>query len=320
MKHYGPTARWITLMSDNTLTPMLLESMRVEDASEARKEQSGATRTAQVNNLVRHRRLLIAEVDRLRKSVENSSHACRVLANGMSMTETLVADYNAATSRIAELEQELSEGEERWALSAITLKQSDETRNLMAALLNNIAKELKGDPPPLVLHDWSDLPERARDVVGRIIAIEEDLDDWKDDCITAAKDAADESKELRAELAKAHAQIKDLEQECDRLTEHSQMLNTIGWRIATVLGDVPEGAEQIEGNPVDQADRLIAEVVRLRAELPTYRPQMCLACGQEERFSEATGFCAECLDNCHESHPGHECRVCTGDLKEGITS
>ncbi len=74
--------------------------------------------------------------------------------------------------------------------------------------------------------------------------------------------------------------------EVDRLIEHSQMLNTIGWRIATTLGDVPEGAEQIEGKPVDQADRLIAEVVRLRIELAMPQTKMCLACGDEERFRE----------------------------------
>jgi hypothetical protein len=41
-------------------------------------------------------------------------------------------------------------------------------RNRMAGLLTRTANALKGEPEPLHLHDWSDLPERA----GLIVANE----------------------------------------------------------------------------------------------------------------------------------------------------
>lgn len=78
----------------------------------------------------------------------------------------------------------------------------------------------------------------------------------------ASREAAGATRTPRVNSLIQHRRM--LLAEVDRLTEHSQMLNTIGWRIATALGDVPEGAEEIEGKSVDQADRLIAEVVRLR--------------------------------------------------------
>jgi hypothetical protein len=54
--------------------------------------------------------------------------------------------------------------------------------------------------------------------------------------------------------------------ECARYREHSTVLNTIAWKIAVALGDVPPGAEQVEGSPVAQAERLVAELEAARAE------------------------------------------------------
>jgi hypothetical protein len=72
--------------------------------------------------------------------------------------------------------------------------------------------------------------------------------------------------EVSIELEQSRADVARLEQELvavrggsDRLREHSVTLNSIGWKMATALGDVLEGAEQVRGNPVEQADRLIAE-------------------------------------------------------------
>lgn len=53
--------------------------------------------------------------------------------------------------------------------------------------------------------------------------------------------------------------------EIERLRAHSTTLNTLSWKIATALGDVPEGADRIEGDPVEQTERLIVEITRLRA-------------------------------------------------------
>jgi len=54
-------------------------------------------------------------------------------------------------------------------------------------------------------------------------------------------------------------------EELERFREHSVTLNSVGWRMAVALGDVPEGADRVEGNPLEQVDRLIAELERLRA-------------------------------------------------------
>ena len=53
-------------------------------------------------------------------------------------------------------------------------------------------------------------------------------------------------------------------EELERFREHSVTLNSVGRRMAVALGDVPEGADRVEGNPLEQVDRLIAELERLR--------------------------------------------------------
>lgn len=47
--------------------------------------------------------------------------------------------------------------------------ESDEQDRLLSQLgelLTGVADALKGEPPPLVMHDWSDLPTRATDIVA----------------------------------------------------------------------------------------------------------------------------------------------------------
>lgn len=41
------------------------------------------------------------------------------------------------------------------------LAESEALRERLAALLTGVAAGLKGDPPPLTMHDWSDLPALA---------------------------------------------------------------------------------------------------------------------------------------------------------------
>lgn len=50
----------------------------------------------------------------------------------------------------------------------------------------------------------------------------------------------------------------------DRLTGHSTTLNTISYRMAEALGDVQAG-ESVMADPTELADRLLAELERLRA-------------------------------------------------------
>jgi hypothetical protein len=42
------------------------------------------------------------------------------------------------------------------------LEDSDKTRDMMRSILVATAAALKGEPPPLTLHDWSDLPALAK--------------------------------------------------------------------------------------------------------------------------------------------------------------
>jgi hypothetical protein len=42
------------------------------------------------------------------------------------------------------------------------LQEADQVLSRMSALLTQIAAALKGEPPELATHDWSDLPELAR--------------------------------------------------------------------------------------------------------------------------------------------------------------
>jgi hypothetical protein len=48
------------------------------------------------------------------------------------------------------------------------VEESDAVRTRMADLLTRTANALKGDPPPLTQHDWSDLPEVAARIVGGV--------------------------------------------------------------------------------------------------------------------------------------------------------
>lgn len=42
------------------------------------------------------------------------------------------------------------------------LDESEELRDRLGELLTGVANALKGDPPPLTMHDWSDLPAVAK--------------------------------------------------------------------------------------------------------------------------------------------------------------
>lgn len=57
-----------------------------------------------------------------------------------------------------------------------------------------------------------------------------------------------------------------VEQEAERLREHSVVLNTVAFKLAQALGDIPEGQHRGEGDPVELAERLIAERDQLMRE------------------------------------------------------
>jgi hypothetical protein len=47
------------------------------------------------------------------------------------------------------------------------LEESEALRDRMADLLTSVANALKGDPGPLKVHDWSDLPAVAAETAAR---------------------------------------------------------------------------------------------------------------------------------------------------------
>lgn len=105
-----------------------------------------------------------------------------------------------------------------------------------------------------------------------------------------------------------------LEAERDRYRQHSITLNSVAFAIAEALGDVPPGADRTEGNPIEQAQRLIAEVntqrqqqallVRLIDEVPGTYPSQAHEIADEVRFILDK-------DGCRYCPPG--CRSCTVD-------
>lgn len=70
-----------------------------------------------------------------------------------------------------------------------------------------------------------------------------------------------------AEVALVVQQREEAIAERDRYREHSTWLNTVGFKLAEALGDVPPGADAVAGNPIEQAERLIAKHARLLTEL-----------------------------------------------------
>lgn len=67
-------------------------------------------------------------------------------------------------ARVAALEAELAD--------------SDTTMQRMSVLLTGVAAAIKGPPPPLTLHDWSDLPARAAELVTQRDALQAECTDW----------------------------------------------------------------------------------------------------------------------------------------------
>lgn len=72
----------------------------------------------------------------------------------------------AITTHIAKMEGDRNE-------IAIERDESDGVREKLAALLTGVANALRGDPPELVVWDWSDLPKRAKDLRAAAMALDE---------------------------------------------------------------------------------------------------------------------------------------------------
>lgn len=108
--------------------------------------------------------------------------------------------------------------------------------------------------------------------------------------------------------------LAPLYREIGRLTEHSTTLNTVAFAIAEALGDVPPGADAVEGNPVELAQRLIAEARQSRAEfLHELRDKA-------EQYGEALSELADDIEE--DLRIGHVVAGATADIsrRQGVIS
>lgn len=95
----------------------------------------------------------------------------RWTAVAATLTEVMQMHHDAKL--VFPLMEKVSALEAELAAARAELAEDEALRNRMSDLLTRTANALKGEPGPLTLHDWSDLPERAGLIVvneARLIA------------------------------------------------------------------------------------------------------------------------------------------------------
>lgn len=114
---------------------------------------------AELKEITRERDAALTEVERL-KSTGGLGKAW-----SLAGVEYLRGERDAALIEVKRLKQ----SEDEYA--SINQRMDD--------LLTQTAAALKGDPPPLTSHDWSDLPKVAERLRGAVAAVEELLVEWE---------------------------------------------------------------------------------------------------------------------------------------------
>ena len=117
-------------------------------------------RLAEVSDRVERRNNTLAERDAALAEVERLQELA-IDQHGEPYRDHFRNQMDAATELLAEVKR-LHESEDEYA--AINQRMSD--------LLTRTAIAIKGDPPPLTSHDWSDLPSVVKRLRGAVTAVE----------------------------------------------------------------------------------------------------------------------------------------------------
>lgn len=91
---------------------------------------------------------------------------------------------------------------------------------------------------------------------------------------------------VTALLAGCLFEIKELTAERDRFRVHSVTLNSVAFAMAEALGDVPPGADQVEGDPVEQVARLVDALKLANGTVQRRSAQLHEACDEVERLTK----------------------------------
>lgn len=86
---------------------------------------------------------------------------------------TLMAENRRLMEQVRSLETEIT--------------QESQLRDRLISLLDGVAIVLKGEPPPLTLHGWHDLPELAEKIKKRVDSLETAIKDFLCECALTEK-------------------------------------------------------------------------------------------------------------------------------------
>lgn len=111
-----------------------------------------------------------------------------------------------------------------------------------------------------LIAEISGLGDVTHDAIERVLKALDEMG-----CIIADKPTAHPVPSgAPADMAEALTTIDRLRRQLAETTEHSTILNSISWKMAAALGDVPDGADWVVSDVEGVTERLIAEVKRLR--------------------------------------------------------
>lgn len=123
--------------------------------------------------------------------------------------EDIAARLHVATKTIQRLQDVIAGQSQELKALRVELAEDEQMGGHMAQLLTDTAKALKGPPPKLVWHDWSDLPMVAARTVEMLVDTQREVGTLRE-CRDTWKAQAES---LRDQLLASEARLFDLEAE-----------------------------------------------------------------------------------------------------------